>query len=142
MKMNAIVVRSPSLLDELERTAVDFWGSWQPMVLSTGLTPRLDVHEEKDELVIRAELPGVAKDDLDIKIEGDTLRLEASKKQEEVPEDATYYACERCFGRYSRVLSLPFNVDAEKASASLEKGVLEIRLPKAEEAKSKSIKVQ
>jgi HSP20 family protein len=140
--MTAIVKRTPSLIDEFERLANHFWGSWQPVVLRTVFTPTVDIHEEKDKLVVKAEFPGVEKDDVEITLDENTLRIEAEKKQEEVTEGTDYYACERHFGRYSRLISLPFPVDAEKASASLENGLLEISLPKAEEAKSKQIKLE
>jgi len=140
--MTAIVRRTSSLIDEFERLASHFWGSWQPVVLRTVFTPTVDIHEEKDKLVVKAEFPGIGKDDVEITLDENTLRIEAEKKQEEVTEGTDYYACERHFGRYSRLISLPFHVDAEKASASLKNGLLEISLPKAEEAKSKQIQPQ
>ncbi|MFC2003243.1 Hsp20/alpha crystallin family protein [Chloroflexota bacterium] len=99
------------------------------------------MYKEKDELVLKAELPGIKKGDLDIILEADMLTIRAEKKQEEVAEDATHYACERYFGQYTRTVSLPFHVDADKTSATLRNGLLQIRLPKAEEAKSKHIEV-
>jgi HSP20 family protein len=100
------------------------------------------MYEEKDELVIRTELPGVRKEDLDISIKGDVLSLKAETKQEEVTKERGYYLCERSFGQYSRSVSLPFAVDTSKASATFENGLLEIRLSKAEEAKPKQIEVK
>ena len=70
------------------------------------------------------------------------LTIKAEKKQEEVVEETTYYARERSFGQYSRSISLPFHVDADKTSATFKNGLLEIRLPKAEESKSKHIEVK
>jgi HSP20 family protein len=146
--MTAIIRRIPDLIDEFERLPDHFWGSWRPLVLQLEessrpvFTPTVDIHEEKDKLVVKAELPGVAKDDLEITLDENTLRIQAEKKHEEVTEGTDYYACERHFGRYSRLISLPFRVDADKASASLDDGVLEIRLPKAEEAKSRQIALQ
>ena len=140
--MTAIVKRTPSLIDEFERLANHFWGSWQPLVLRTIFIPSVEIHEEKDKLVVKAGLPGVGKDDVEITLDENTLQIEAEKKQEEVTEGIDYYACERHFGRYSRLISLPCPVDADKASASLENGLLEISLPKAEEAKSKKIQLE
>lgn len=145
--MTAIIRRSPigaltvvepfyrpmRLFEEVERIARNFRPS---------LAPSVDIVEDKDELVVKAELPGIKKEDLDISVEGDELTIKAEKKQEEVAESATYYRCERCFGEYYRSISLPFRVDTEKVSATLENGVLMIRLPKAEEAKSKHIEVK
>jgi HSP20 family protein len=102
----------------------------------------LDVHETKDELVIKADLPGIAKDDLHITLEEGTLRIEAEKKEEKTEDGTTWYTRERHFGKYSRLMELPFRVAAEKISATLDKGVLEIKLPKAEEAKPRQIEVK
>ena len=153
--MNAIIKRGPTgaltmvrpfyrpfgLMDEVERMARDIWDSWRP-VASTSFMPRLDIYEEKDELVIKAELPGVRKQDLDINLEGDILTIKAEKKSEEIAEDATYYSRERHFGQFSRSISLPFYVDADKISATFKSGILAIRLPKAEEAKSRHVEVK
>jgi HSP20 family protein len=130
-------------MEELDRMTEELWEGWRPMVtLSTGFTPRMDMYEEKDELVIRTELPGVRKEDLDISIKGDVLSLKAETKQEDVTKERGYYLCERSFGQYSRSVSLPFAVDTSKASATFENGLLEIRLSKAEEAKPKQIEVK
>ncbi len=133
--------RPMSLLDEIERWAEDTWYSW-PSTYSTSLTPRMDMYEDKEWLVIKAEFPGVKKEYIDISLEGDVLIIKAEKKEEKAAEEATYYFCERCFGPYSRRLSLPFHVDAEQISATFSDGLLEIRLPKAEEAKSKHIEIK
>ena len=96
----------------------------------------------KENLVVKVELPGVEKDDVEITLDENALSIEAEKKHEEVTEGADYYTRERHFGRYSRLIPLPFHVDADKASAGLDEGVLEIRLPKAEEAKSRQIALE
>jgi HSP20 family protein len=131
-----------NILDEIERFVSDIRESRTPIVYGTELHPRLDVYEEKDELVVRAELPGIQKEDVDISLENDCLTINGEKKQEEVSEEVTYYSCERCFGTYSRSVSLPFPVEGDKISATFENGLLEIRLPKAEEAKAKHIEVK
>lgn len=133
--MATLVIRRPSLLDEFERMV-------GMVPLDGGLSLSMDVYEEKDELVVRAELPGVDREKIDINIEKDTLRIEAEKTGEEKTDERSYYLCERCSGKFLRSLTLPFPVDAGRASASLENGVLEIRLPKAEEAKSRHIEVK
>ena len=107
-----------------------------------GLLPRIDMHEEENELVVKAELPGVSKDDIKISFEDNILTIDAEKKVEEEKEEQGYYMCERYFGRYHRHISLPARVDADKASSTFDAGVLEIRLPKAEEAKPKHIEIK
>ncbi len=150
--MNAIVIRRPVrtltmteptfLLDEVERFAEDVWGDWRGGLYATHIHPDLDIYEEKDELVTKVELPGIRKEDIKIELEKDMLNISAEKKQETLPTDTTYYSCERCFGTYSRSVSLPFPVEGDKISATFENGLLEIRLPKAEEAKAKHIEVK
>ena len=142
--MNAIVRRSPtrtltllepmSLLDEVEM--------FLKGIGDDSLTSSIDMFEHKDKLVIRMELPGVKKKDIDINLERGRLTVKAEKKREEATEDATYYRRERCFGQYQRSVSLPLDVDAEKASSTLKGGLLKIRLPKAEETKTKHIEVK
>ena len=145
--MTALIRTSPgralTLMEELERMTEELWEGWRPVLaLRTEFMPRMEMYEEKDGLVIRTELPGVRKEDLNISIIGDMLTLKAEKKQEEVTEDRDYYLCERSFGQYSRSVSLPFAVDTGKVAATLENGLLEIRLSKAEEAKAKQIEVK
>jgi HSP20 family protein len=123
-----------SLLDEAEQIA--------RIAFNTSLNPRLDMFEENNELVIKAELPGVSKKDLDISLDGDILTIKAEKKEEKEVKEATHYTRERHFGRYSRYMTLPTRVDAENISATLKKGLLEIRLPKAEGPESKHIEVK
>lgn len=130
------------LLDEVENLARSMWESWTPVVYRTDLSGRLDMYEEKDELVMRVEFPGIRKDDIDISLEGDTLNIKAEKKQEEISDEATFYKCERSFGQYFRSVSLPFPVNEDNISAMFSDGILEIRLPKAEEAKSKHIDIK
>ena len=123
-----------SLIEEVEEMA--------RAAFDTRLTPKLDMFEENGELVIKAEMPGVRKKDLDISLEEDILKIKAEKKEEKEVKDATHYTRERRFGQYSRYITLPSRVDAEKITATLKKGLLEIRLPKAEVPESKHIEIK
>jgi HSP20 family protein len=123
-----------SLLDEVEEMA--------RAAFDTGISPRLDMYEEGDELVIKAELPGITKKDLDISLEGDVLTIKAEKKAEKETKEATHYSRERRFGRYIRYMTLPARVDAEKVTATLKKGLLEMRLPKTAGPEAKHIEVK
>ena len=125
-----------SLLEEVEAIA--------KAAFDTGLSPKLDMFEEGNELVIKAELPGVRKKDLDIRLDGDVLAIKAEKKEkkEEGEKGTTHYTRERRFGQYIRYMTLPAPVDTEKVAATLKKGLLEIRLPKAERPESKHIEVK
>ncbi|MBI2287602.1 MAG: Hsp20/alpha crystallin family protein [Chloroflexi bacterium] len=128
-----------SFLEDLERWVGDTWETYTPV---DHIHPRLDMYEGKDEMVVKAELPGITKEDIDISLEGDSLNIKAEKKQESLAEDTTYYSCERYYGQYFRTVTLPYPVDSEKVSSTFENGLLEIRLPKAEEAKAKHIEVK
>jgi len=154
--MTALIVRRPgtspmvfrpfhrpmSLIDEIEDIASDLWTAWRPLVSSNNLIPHTEMYEENDQLVMKTELPGIKKEDLDITLDGDMLTIKAEKKPEETAEDAAYHARERYYGRYYRTTSLPFRVDGDKSSAVFENGVLELRLPKSEETKAKKIEVK
>ena len=136
------IVRVDPILEEFERVFGDVWAPWKPVMVTGGFGMELDAHETKDELVIKADLPGVCRDDLHITLEDGTLRIEAEKKEEKTEDGNTWYMKERHFGKYSRLMELPFRVAAEDISATLDRGVLEIKLPKAEEAKPKQIEVK
>ncbi len=103
--------------------------------------PPVDVIEDSDRLVFRAELPGVDRNDIDIKVEGGTLVLRGEKKQEKDVTDESAHRVERYYGSFSRRFVLPTTIDADKISATFCNGVLEVVLPKAEEARPRRIKV-
>jgi HSP20 family protein len=131
-----------SLLDDIELYASHLWDTWAPETIESKLVPRMDMYEEKDTVVMKMELPGMKKEDLDISYKDGCLTMKAEKKQEETKKGTTYYCSERCYGTYSRSTCLPYPVDAEKITATFEGGVLEIRLPKAEEAKARQIEIK
>jgi len=129
----------------------DFWSSpfsrlWRPgfrRLRSMSLeAPALDVYDEKDDLIVKAEIPGLSKDEIDISLEGNTLTIKGEKKKEEEIKEEDYYRCERTFGAFTRSIDLPTEVNAAKVNASFKNGVLEIRLPKTEEGKKSVVKVK
>ena len=130
-----------SLLEEIDTLARDMWDAWRPFTLDRSLVPHTDIYEEKDELVMKTELPGIERKDLDITLEGDRLTVKAEKK-EEVREEATHHARERYYGQYFRSVTLPYSVKEGSISATFDNGVLELRLPKAGEVKAKKIEVK
>jgi HSP20 family protein len=108
----------------------------------SGLVPTVDMYEEDKEIVVKAELPGIRKKDLDIRLDGDVLTIKAQKEAEEEVKEGNYYARERNFGQYVRYITLPSRVDAEKITATLKKGLLKITMPKAENPEIKKIEVK
>jgi len=129
------------LLDDMDRFAKEMWDSWRPFNLEQSLVPHTDIYEEKNQLVMKTELPGIDKKDLDVTIEGDRLTIKAEKK-EEVKEDATHHTRERYYGQYFRSVTLPYPVKEGEISATFDNGVLELRLPKAEEVKARKIEIK
>jgi len=104
-------------------------------------SPTSDVVETKDEILIKAELPGIEAKDVDIEIENGVLTLKGDRKAEKESEEKGYRRIERSYGSFLRSFTLPPNVEAEKIAANFANGVLEVHMPKKENAKPRSIKV-
>src|SRR2546426_5413382 len=111
------------------------------MELFNGWAPALDLYEDKDNLIVKAELPGMKKEDIDISFHDGTLTISGERKHEEKQEDAETCRSERFFGRFHRTLALPKPVQSDKAKAAYKDGILTVTLPKTEEAKPKQIEV-
>ncbi|MBW1717272.1 MAG: Hsp20/alpha crystallin family protein [Deltaproteobacteria bacterium] len=107
-----------------------------------GVFPLMNVTEDKDNYYVRAELPGLKADDLDISVKADTLSISGEKKISAEDENAQYHRREREAGKFSRIVSLPTQVDTGKVEARCTDGVLTVVLPKAESAKPKQIAVK
>jgi len=103
--------------------------------------PTTDVIESRDEILIKAELPGIDQKDVDVQIENGVLTIKGERKAETEQEDKGYRRIERAYGTFLRTFTLPNNVDPEKITAAFLNGVLELRLPKKESAKPRAIKV-
>jgi len=101
----------------------------------------VDIEETADDYIVKASLPGLKAEDLNIHIVGDRVTISGEVREEKKEEKPNYLLQERRFGSFSRTLALPVAVDADKAEAALDNGVLTLRIPKAEEVKPKSIKV-
>jgi len=99
------------------------------------------VFEKEDKFVVKAELPGMKEEDIDISVVGDTLTIKGERKAESEVKEEDYYCCERSYGNFSRSIAVPPNVDAKNIEASFEDGVLEVNLPKVPEVKPKKIAV-
>jgi len=109
--------------------------------LFNGWAPALDLYEDKDNLIVTAELPGMKREEIDISVHDGTLTLSGERKYEEKNQAAEPYRSERFFGRFHRTLALPKQVQTDKAKATYNDGILTITLPKTEEAKPKQIQV-
>ena len=107
-----------------------------------GKMPKVDVIERDDEVVVKAELPGVDKKDLDVSVTENSVTIKGTTSHEEKEEKGDYYRCEISRGAYARTVALPSYVDADKAKASFKDGVLELKLPKVEKSKRRSIEIK
>lgn len=107
----------------------------------TGWSPALDVYEDKDQFVVKAELPGMKKADIQVTFHNGSLSIAGERKSEHEGEEAGVCRTERYFGRFQRSVELPAGVAGDKVNAEYRDGILTITLPKAEEAKPKQVKV-
>jgi HSP20 family protein len=103
--------------------------------------PPVDIHEEKDRIVITAELPGFRENEISITTENGMLSVSGERKFEKEENGKNYHRVERSYGRFARSFSLPNNVDREKIQAKFENGLLQVELPKREDAKPRTIKI-
>ena len=124
--------RLATLQDELDRLFESPLQAW---------APALDVREDKDGFTVRAELPGMKREDIEVSIHDGALVISGERQDEKVAEGTELHRQERYFGRFSRALTLPTAVNGEKVAASYKDGILTVTLPKAEEAKPKQITV-
>jgi HSP20 family protein len=102
--------------------------------------PQVDVAETQEKILVRAEVPGLRQEDIQIEFENGLLTLKGERKLEK-SEGTTWHRVERTYGNFSRSFTLPRTVDAEKIAASYREGILEIEVPKREEAKPKQIRI-
>ena len=105
-------------------------------------SPSVDIFEEGNEVIIKAELPGMNKDDIDVNISDDVITISGEKKSEERVEKKDYFRIERSHGSFSRSMTLPSEIQTDKVKAVFKDGVLEVRIPKSESAIQKVKKVK
>lgn len=104
-------------------------------------TPAVDIFDTAEAIVLKAELPGLTPDDIDIEVDDNVLTIKGERRFEDKVEEGRYYRLERAYGQFSRSVTLPQGVKADEISASFDQGVLEVRVPKADEVKPRKISV-
>jgi HSP20 family protein len=107
----------------------------------TGWAPSVDIYETENELVLKADLPGINEKDIDIRVENNMLTLRGERQFEKTVKEDNYLRVERNYGSFSRTFGLPNTVNTEGVSAEYKNGVLTVQLPKRAESKPKQIKV-
>jgi len=131
--------------DRMNRMFGDFYGRrLDDDVMSRGdWVPAVDIYEnDKHQIVIRAEMPGMKREDIELRVENNTLTLRGERKREAEVRDEQYHRVERAYGGFVRSFSLPSTVDAGHVSAEYKDGVLSVTLPLREEAKPRQIPVE
>jgi len=150
----AAPARALSPFDEMDRMFDGFfrrgmmrpwrfeWPTFPEMALPEMKIPKVDVVDRENEVLVKAEIPGVDKKDIDISVGEDTVTIKGETRREEKEEKGDYYRCEISHGAFSRTVALPAAIDGAKAKANFKDGVLELTLPKIEKAKRHSVKVE
>ena len=133
-----------ALQDRMNRLFGDFLERTPPQEEGPGTgiwMPNVDIFETKDAICVRAELPGVNKDDVHVEVKEGVLTLRGDRKFEKEVKEENYHRIERTYGTFHRSFTLPSSVEADKVSARMKDGVLEVDLPKKEQAKPKQIRI-
>jgi HSP20 family protein len=116
---------------------------WAPRIFEHNvIVPKVDMYDKKNEVVVKAELPRLKKEDIDITITKDSITLKGEIKKDEEVQEGDYYCSECTYGSFLRTIPLPTEIDTAKTKAVFKNGVLEIKLPKLAEDKSKEVKLK
>ncbi len=144
----SLAVRRPREMEDWAQRWEDFFNrpflpTMRQFFPSTGQewSPSVEVMEKENAYVIKAELPGVNEEDVEVSLTGDVLTISGEKEEESEEERKGYYYSESSYGSFSRSLTIPSNIDADNIEAYYNNGVLEINLPKTSEAKPKRVRV-
>ena len=131
------------LRDEFDRALQNWWtdnGEFEE--LGADWQPSVDISETEDALEVKAELPGIRPEDVDISVTDDRLTIQGQRKEEKETKEKAVHRTERRYGSFYRSIALPAGTNAEQVSAVSENGVITITLPKAPEAKAKRVSVK
>jgi HSP20 family protein len=132
-----------ALRREMDHLLEDFFGKGPFHLGDAGtFSPSVEVADTKDAVVVKAQVPGVTQEQLQVNITNDAITLKGEMKEEEKKEEKAYYRRELRYGSFVRTIPLPVAVQSEKATAKLKDGVLEVTIPKSEQAKVKTIPIQ
>jgi HSP20 family protein len=134
-----------SLQNEINRMFDQFFRGWDFSGFGQeagAWSPSIDLSETDDNIVVKAEIPGIDPKEVNISIQDNNLIIKGEKKEEKEEKGKNYYRMERSYGRFSRSVELPASVDMDKVNAECKNGVLEITLPKKEEVRPKQISVK
>lgn len=128
-------------MNKMFNSSLAGWGDRDTGLLEGVWSPAIDVYDSKDNVMVKADIPGMKKEEIEVSVHGDTLIIKGEKKQEKEVKEKDYVRTERFYGSFNRAITLPGAVDASKVNASYKNGVLELVLPKKEESKPKQLKI-
>lgn len=128
-------------MDHISREMESFMDRVPFGFFGRGNSPRVDVYETKENVVVKAEVPGVAKEDLNIHLDEHSIRLSGQTKRDQEFKDEDVYRSERFYGSFSRIIPLPAEVKSEEAKAEYKDGILKITVPKLESSKRRGRRI-
>lgn len=117
------------------------WPERDMGILEGAWSPAIDIYDSRDNIVVKADIPGLSKDEIEVSVHNDTLVIRGEKKREDKIKEDEFVRTERFYGGFHRAVTLPSTVDADKVKAVYNNGVLELTLPKREEVKPKQIQI-
>jgi HSP20 family protein len=136
---------SHGLVERIDDFLGERWSPWWPMLRWPGelmQATAVDVYEEGEQVVVKAEVPGMKREEIDVHVAGDVITISGKKEKEEKVERKDYFRYERSAGEFRRAVQLPAEIEPDKVTAQLKDGVLEIRAPKTSEEKARSRKIE
>jgi len=144
--------RKPVLWEPMREMMEDFEDTFNRFFLrprsmrrrfpSDVVSPDVDVIEKENKIIVRADIPGMNKEDIHVNVEKDTLTIRGERKKEETIKDENYFCSERFYGAFSRTVKLPFEVDRDKIQARYKNGILSIELLKSKEMLAKEVEIK
>lgn len=142
--LRPFTLRDPfrALQEQMDDLIARFETEWNGEPLPSITAPLLDLSETDDSLQVRTDMPGIKPEDINIEVTGNTLRISGERKEEKEEKGKTYHRVERRYGTFARSLTLPCTVQEDKIEAECHDGVLNVTLPKTEQARTKKIKVK
>ena len=128
-------------IDNVSREMEDFFERSPFGFFGKATSPRVDVYQTEDDVIVKAEIPGVSKEDLNVYVDDNSIRLSGKSKRDNEYRDEDVYRTERFYGSFSRTIPLPVEVKSEQAKAEYRDGILSIFVPKVEQAKMKGRRI-
>lgn len=136
-----LLMRPEPFSQEVNRLFNTLFGEVESQQAARRWTPAMDLVEADDHFVLKADLPGLAEDDVAVEVQDGALTISGERKVEHSERNRGWYRVERSFGRFSRSLTLPDGVDPDSIEATFDKGVLSVRIPRPEERKPRRIEI-